>query len=382
MPRIPLPSGAVAVAALLAIVPWSAASCAPRRPLLTEDELDRLARGERLAPAALGASEAPESTTAASSESPPFTPATRVGIEQASWRINDRPTYPGTSAEGLLLNVRMVHATFEDRNPETRPKDFDPEKNVDAFIAKIPAYAAQGVLAFTLNLQGGDPGYRGVLNSAFEPDGSLRKESTRRIERAIEACDRAGVVVILGCFHHLQDQVLRDAAALRKAVGEAAAWIESRGYTNVCLEIADEHAHEGYDHATIKNPNGVKDLLRVVRQVHPELLVSSSGMGGGRLAHPIAVDADFLLLHFHQVPVAEVLERVASADKLSKAIVCNADSKVGEEGARALESAVYAICSWGYANADRNEKFPFRFEGAADDPIVYAKFKELTTPER
>jgi hypothetical protein len=370
MRTIPVPSKSALVASLVLLVPWSSAACAPRRPLLGDEELERLARGEPLAPAA----------TTAGADSPTFTPRTRLAIDRALWRINGEVTYLGTRAEGLLLNVRAVHATFEDRNPETKPADFDPEGNVGSFIAKIPAYASQGVRAFSLNLQGGDPGYKGALNSAFEPDGALRKESARRFERVIEACDRAGVAVIVGCFHHLQDQVLRDDDAVKKAVGEAAAWIKSRGYENVCLEIADEHAHEGYDRGIIKGPNGIKELLRIVRQVHPGLLVSSSGMGGGRLAHQIAVDADFLLLHFQQVPVAEVLERVASADKLSKAIVCNADAKTAEEGAQALEAAVNALCSWGYANAARNEKYPFKFEGAADDPIVYAKLKELTTP--
>jgi len=366
-----VPSKSALVASIVLIVPWSSAACAPRHRLLGDEDLERLARGEPLDPAA----------PTADADSPTFTPKTRVSLDLASWKINGKTTYPGSRAEGLLLNVRAVHATFEDRNPETKPADFDAERNVEAFIAKIPAYSSQGIRAFGLNLQGGDPGYKGVLNSAFEPDGSLRKESIRRVERVIEACDRAGVVVILGCFHHLQDQVLRDAAAVKKAVAETAAWIKARGYTNVCLEIADEHAHEGYDHAIIKSPGGIKELLRVARLAHPDLLVSSSGMGGGRLAHQIAVDADFLLLHFQLVPVAEVLERVASADKLSKAIVCNADSKTGEEGAQALEASVNALCSWGYANVARNERYPFKFEGADDDPIVYAKFKELTTPD-
>ena len=27
-----------------------------------------------------------------------------------------------------------------------------------------------------------------------------------------------------------------------------------------------------------------------------------------------------------------------------------------------------------------NQRYPFRFEGARDDPVVYAKLKELTSP--
>ena len=66
---------------------------------------------------------------------------TRVSISGRQWRINGRATYPGTRAEGLLMNVRMVNAVFEDRN---RP-DFDAETNTAEFITKIPDYVAHGI---------------------------------------------------------------------------------------------------------------------------------------------------------------------------------------------------------------------------------------------
>jgi hypothetical protein len=77
--------------------------------------------------------------------------------------IDGRITYPAP-AEGLLMNVRMVNAVFEDRS---RP-EFDPDANTDEFIAQIPDYVAHGVRAFTVCLQGGMPGYEG-RRSAFEP---------------------------------------------------------------------------------------------------------------------------------------------------------------------------------------------------------------------
>ena len=123
--------------------------------------------------------------------------ATRVSIAAALWHINDTVTHPGTPAEGRLMNVRMVNATFEDRNRA----DFDPEANTERFIAKIPDYAACGVDAFTVCLQGGMPGYEGALNSAFHPDGTLRDDYMKRVRRVIEACDRHGVVV-----HAVEDE--------------------------------------------------------------------------------------------------------------------------------------------------------------------------------
>ena len=91
------------------------------------------------------------------------------------------------------MNVRVVNAVFEDRE---RP-EFDAEANADEFIAAIPAYVGLGVRAFTLNLQGGFPGYEGAVNSAFRPDGSLRKRDLRRVRRVGWASLR------LRCRRHL-----------------------------------------------------------------------------------------------------------------------------------------------------------------------------------
>src|SRR5262245_29133511 len=55
---------------------------------------------------------------------------TRVTLEGGRWHINGAVTYPGAAAEGLLLNVRMVNAVFED----TKRKDFDPEANCREFL--------------------------------------------------------------------------------------------------------------------------------------------------------------------------------------------------------------------------------------------------------
>ena len=51
---------------------------------------------------------------------------TSVAIDGDAWLINGRPTYAGRSyrgwkVEGLLLNSRMVQATFDDENPLTAP---------------------------------------------------------------------------------------------------------------------------------------------------------------------------------------------------------------------------------------------------------------------
>ncbi len=307
---------------------------------------------------------------------------THIALEGTRWTINGQVTYPGTLAEGLLMNVRMVNSIFEDRNPETCPEGFDLEVNAQRFIARLPDYVDEGVRAFTICAQGGMPGYEQALNSAFEADGSLREEYMDRAARVIEACDCSGSVVILGCYYQRQDQVLRDADAVRAGVQNVARWVAERGYTNVVLEVANEYPHTGFDHDVIRTPAGMATLIQAAKEANPELLVSASGYGDGRLHDEVCSASDFLLIHFNSIPVEEIADRVAALRTYGKAIVCNEDDKVGVEGAKSAEASVKAGCSWGFMHAQVNQYYPFTFTGPQDDPDVYRMVKGLTTPLR
>jgi hypothetical protein len=302
---------------------------------------------------------------------------THVSIIGDRWYLNGKVTYPGAPSEGLLMNVRMVNAVFEDRN---RP-DFDPEANTDRFIAKIPDYAAHGVRAFTICLQGGMPGYEGAVNSAFNPDGSLRDSYLKRVQRVIEACDRHSVVVILGCYYQRQDTILTDATAIRAGVVNVVRWLTEIGNRNVVLEIANEYGHHGFDHPIFKEPEGQAELIRLAKETAPELLVSTSGGGSGTLHDEVRNASDFLLPHYNNTPVEEIPQRIEALKKHGVPIVCNEDEKVGAEGAKAAELSVANGASWGLMQAEVNQYFPFEFNGAADDETVYATLKRLTSVE-
>ena len=301
---------------------------------------------------------------------------TEVAIVDGRWHIDGDVTYRGAKTEGLLINVRMVNATFEDRkNP-----DFDPNANTDRFLDHLPEYHAHGVRAITLNLQGGNPGYEGALNSAYDPDGSLRGAYLDRIARVIDACDRLGIVVILGCFYQRQDQVLEDKEAVRTGVVNTVKWIRDRGFTNVVLEIANEFPHGGFDHAILKTPDGQAELIKLAKQTNPRLLVSTSGLADGRLPGPVAKASDFLLIHFNSTAVKDIPARISALRKYNKPIVCNEDDKSGREAAQAARASINAGASWGLMLNRLNQYQPFEFKGAADDPLVYATLKNLTSP--
>src|SRR4029434_5709565 len=117
---------------------------------------------------------------------------TTVSIVGQAFHLNGQPTYPGRSWQvlriaGWLLNSRMVQGIFDDRNPETAQRwaypdtgRWDAERNTREFIAAMPEWRKHGLLAFTINLQGGSPqGYstnQPWHNSAMNEDGSVRPD--------------------------------------------------------------------------------------------------------------------------------------------------------------------------------------------------------------
>jgi CubicO group peptidase (beta-lactamase class C family) len=300
---------------------------------------------------------------------------TRISIGKGRWLINGTATYRGAKAEGLLMNVRMVNAVFEDAK---RP-EFDAGANSNRFIKKIPDYVAHGIRAFTLNLQGGNPGYEGGLNSALDAAGNLRREYLARVQRVIEACDRHGAVVILGCFYQRQDQVLKNQAAVRAAVMNAAQWAKGCGFTNVILEVANEFGHDGFDHRILKTGAGQVELINLAKKVHPGLLVSTSDVRSGVVVKEVAAAADFVLVHFNGARLDDIPARVKKLREFGKPVVCNEDTKVGEAGAKAAQLCVSAGASWGLMAEKVNQRYPFTFRGAADDLTVYRTIKNLTT---
>jgi hypothetical protein len=248
---------------------------------------------------------------------------TTVDVEGDRFWIDGRPTYPGRCfrghrIEGLLLNARMVQGVFDDLNPDTRPMfaypdgPFDAERNTSEFVAAMPSWRRAGLLAFTVNFQGGSPqGYSSEQpwhNSAFEADGRLRPDYAARMARIIERADALGMVVILGYFYFGQDQRLTDEAAVVTAVENATEWILAGGYTNVIVEIANEIDVPDYTHQILK-PDRCHELIELVQRRSAgrianrarRLLVGTSYRGVSIPRPNVVGVADVLFLHGNHV---------------------------------------------------------------------------------
>jgi len=322
-----------------------------------------------------------------------FSPKTAISIDGTDFLINGKLTYRGCKPEsrGRLMNVRMVNSVFDDENLATRPEGFDPKANTTNFIKSMGQYKSKGILAFTINLQGGFPGYEGAINTAFHFDASLKDAYMKRVSRVIEAADARGMVIILGLFYQRQDQCLPDADAVRAATANAAAWVRDKGYTNVMIEIANEYAHSGFDNRIIKNEDGEVELMNIVRSTAPDLLVSTSGIGNCLFHEKLCEAADFILIHGNGCNPDVYDERVGALKEYGKPIVFNEDWCFSDDprgipdAVQKATAAFEAGASWGIMNEERNQHWPFTFgigdpeEGgnAKEDFIAYETIADL-----
>ncbi|QPV61654.1 hypothetical protein I7X12_12920 [Halosimplex litoreum] len=335
--------------------------------------------------------------------------STRVGIDGERFTIDGRPTYEGrshegTSIEGRLFNARLVHAWFDDDNPETRDNwaypdtgAWDAERNVAEFCAALPAYRESGLRAIAANLQCGSPeGYSETQPwtvSAFRPDGSLKPDWMGRVERVLDRADELGLVVILGLFYFGQDAVLEDEAAVKRAVDEAVEWLLDREYTNVLVEVANE-CDINYDHDII-GADRVTELIERVRGIERDGFgypVGVSCSGGVVPPDDVVAASDFALLHGNGVDdpdriremVAQVRER-SSYEPMP--IVFNEDDHFAFGSESNLDAAIEAGASWGYFDPGENDYWhgyqspPVRWdENTARKKAFFAYLDGVTGP--
>jgi len=307
---------------------------------------------------------------------------TKVSIVGSAFHINGSPTYAGREwrghkIEGLLMNSRMVQGIFADRNPETvalwaypDTRKWDAGRNTDEFIAAMPEWRRHGLLAFTINFQGGSPqGYskdQPWHNSAFESDGTLRDDYAARLRRILDRADELGMVVIVGYFYFGQDERLADEAAVLHASDAATQWLLEGSWRNVLVEVNNE-CNVRYDHAILQ-PARVHELITRVKSTEREgrRLLAGTSYGGGTIPDENVVRvSDFLLLHGNGVSdparIGEMVRRTrAVAAYRPMPILFNEDDHFDfDKPSNNFVAAIAAGASWGY--------FDYRMKGEGFD---------------
>ena len=294
-----------------------------------------------------------------------------VSILRDRFLINGKPTYKGRTfanktIEGLLLNARMVQGIFDDQNPATSGRwaypdtgEWDPDRNTREFVAAMPEWRRSGLLAFTLNLQGGSPeGYSGGqtwINTAVQADGSLRADAMRRLAKILDRADDLGMAAIVGIFYFGQDQRVRDEEAVKRAVKNTVTWIvEEQRYTNVLLEIDNECDSRGYDHEILKPGRVHESILLAKEASHGRLLVGTSFGGGVIPSSNVVKASDFLLLHGNGVSdpgrIAEMVRKTRGVEGYRPMpILFNEDDHFDfDKPSNNMLAAIGEYTSWGY----------------------------------
>ena len=309
---------------------------------------------------------------------------TTVSIEGDSFYINGKATYDGCTfngmkIEGLLMNSRMVQATFDDLNSQTREQwrfpdgaPFDANRNTSEFIAMMPEYRRRGLLAVTLNLQGGSPyGYSDAQpwhNSAIEADGTVRADYLSRLERVLDRADELGMVIILGLFYFGQDERVADEAAVVRGVQNATDWLVTKAYTNVLVEITNEADVKRYEHPILTDKR-CHELIELVQQrscgkvANPKgrLLAGTSMSGGTIPPDAIVAVSDFILPHGNGVRepsrIREMCDEVrALGSYRGQPIFFNEDDHFDfDKGDNNMLAAIGKHASWGF--------FDYRMKG-------------------
>jgi len=301
---------------------------------------------------------------------------TAVSIAGDAFRINGKPTYAGRSwkghkIEGLLLNSRMVQGIFDDLNPETAvrwaypdTKKWDAERNVREFLAAMPVWKKHGLLAFTINLQGGSPeGYSKAQpweTGAIAPDGSLRPAFMGRLERILNRADELGMVAIVGYYYFGQDQRVKDEAAVKRSVVDATQWLLDKGYTNVLVEIDNECNVKAFDHPILM-PERVHELIDMAKGMTKDgrrLLVGTSYGGGAVPLSNVVSSSDYLLIHGNGVKDPKRISEMVRQTRQVKGyrpmpILFNEDDHFDfDKPENNFVSALSEYCGWGYFDPD------------------------------
>jgi hypothetical protein len=348
-------------------------------------------------------------TASSAEQGKPVRRKTEVAIQGDIFLINGKATYAGRKwndqrIEGLLFNSRMVQGIFDDLNSETRKLwaypdtgKWDPERNTREFLAAMPHWRQHGLLAFTINLQGGSPqgytkGKQPWHNSALTDDGELRADFMGRLERILDKADDLGMVALLGIFYFGQDERLRDEATVKRALDNALDWVFERGYRNVLIEVNNE-CNVRYDHAILK-PERVHELIERVKERKRDgrrFLVGTS-YGGGTIPKENVVKAsDFLLLHGNGVKdparIADMVRKTRAVPGYRPMpILFNEDDHFDfDQPKNNLLAAVGEYASWGYFDPGKNDYA----DGYQSPPVqwgittqrkreFFSKIKEIT----
>jgi len=307
---------------------------------------------------------------------------TVLRIEGTDFYINGKKVYEeidGSRPEshGLLMNARFIQGIFDDSEEPGRfnrfGQTFDPERNTDDLIAALPEWYAHGLRAFTVGLQGGGPCYtlfnEKLNNNPFGTDGtSLDPAYADRLDRLIRAADEIGMVVIVSYFYFFQAERLSNGRAVLEATRTASRFLKEGGYTNVIIEIANEHDLTK-KHSLLEHPEGIVALMEIARNESGGLPVGCSSTAPS-ISEEVAQESDVVFYHGNGRTRQQYYNDVCQLRTWAPnaPIVCNEDSQALGN----MEVALRLRTSWGYYNNLTKQEPPTDWRITAGEDRFFA----------
>jgi hypothetical protein len=287
---------------------------------------------------------------------------TLLKIQGSKFLINGQLTYSELKKcpekfRGMLMNLRMIQGVFDDKQDPARfnrfGKIFDADGNTNQLITALPEWYRAGIRAITVGFQGGGPCFTlnsyTIDNNPFSEDGSsIDEKYLNRMKRIIDAADRIGMAVIVCMFYGAQSRFLKDDDAVFRAVKSVSNWARDNSFTNVILEIVNEHDVDMYHiHPILYLDTGIAQLLEVAIRESGGIPVGCSGTGKV-FSRNIADKSDVVLIHGNDKTRQRLYDFIQKVKEGSsgKPVVINEDSQCIGNMMTAMDAGV----SWGYYN--------------------------------
>ncbi len=287
---------------------------------------------------------------------------TLLTIEGTKFLVNGKLIYSEIencpeAYHGLLMNSRMIQGIFDDKQDVGRfnryGKQFDAENNTDELIASLQQWYDCGLRAITVGFQGGGPCFtidnETIQNNPFSSDGkTIDPAYLARMKKVILAADEIGMVVIVSYLYGSQTRFIKDDLSIMQAVKTASNWLRDEKFTNVIIEIANEHDVRQFKiHPIVYLEHGVLDLINIAKTESGGIPVGCSGLGG-TFDPEITKASDVVLIHGNDQSRQCLYNLIENCKSVAptKPIVCNEDSQALSNMAVCFHEGV----SWGYYN--------------------------------
>ncbi len=281
---------------------------------------------------------------------------------------------------GLLMNSRMIQGVFDDKEDVARfdryGKKFDAQTNTDELIDALPTWYSYGMRAITVGLQGGGPCFSidnyTIKNNPYSSDGNtIDPVYLDRMKKIIDAADEIGMVVIVSYLYGAQSRFIKDDISIMNAVKTASNWLRDNKFTNVIIEVANEHDVPQFNnHPIVFTDEGVAVLIEIAKRESGGIPVGCSGMGAN-FDPKIADASDVMIIHGNGKTRQRYLEYVdkhKAVNKPKRPILCNEDSQAISNMITSMREGV----SWGYYNNMTKQEPPVYWGVTKGEDEFYA----------